>query len=180
MSATPEDITTCPRRVVLDATVLSNFAMAGQIQLLRRLYRGRACTTIMVVTEIQRGIDAGYRKLESVEGILLSLQPTGWLPVLALESAEAQALYLQLSASLGSGEASCLAVAVTRGLVLATDDLAARRRATQRGVRLTGTIGILVRLAREGHLPLNEANRILTQMIALRYRSPVASLDDLI
>ena len=71
-------------------------------------------------------------------------------------------------------------MAVTRGLVLATDDLAARRRATQRGVRLTGTIGILVRLAREGHLPLNEANRILTQMIALRYRSPVASLDDLI
>ena len=45
---------------------------------------------------------------------------------------------------------------------------------------LTGTIGILIRLVREGHVPLAAANRILAQMIVLDYRSPVGHLDTLI
>ena len=165
---------------VFDATVLSNFAAVGRIPLLEQLYRDQACTTLMVVEEIQTGLRAGYEHLQSVEEVLTPPHPTGWLRVLALESAEEQALYIELSSSLGPGEASCLAVAIVRGLTLATDDLAARRRATERTVQLTGTIGILIRLVREGHLLLTEANNILAQMIALRYRAPVDSLDDLI
>ncbi len=49
-----------------------------------------------------------------------------------------------------------------------------------RGVKLTGTLGILVRLVREKHLTLAEANNVLTDMIALHYRTPVNRLDDLI
>jgi predicted nucleic acid-binding protein len=89
-------------------------------------------------------------------------------------------MYVELSSSLGLGEASCLSVAISRGFVLATDDLAARREAAKRGVRLTGTLGVLIRLVREGHLSLTAANDILRQMIAWRYRSPVTSLDDLL
>jgi len=97
-----------------------------------------------------------------------------------LETAGEQGLYAELSQALGPGEASCLAVAVVRQLTLATDDLAARRAAATRGVKLTGTLGILVRLVREKHLTLAEANNILTDMIALHYRTPVNRLDDLI
>jgi predicted nucleic acid-binding protein len=166
--------------LVFDNTVLSNFAAVDRISLLEQLYRGRAYTTLMVVDEIQDGLQAGYQYLQSVEEVLSAPHPAGWLQVLSLDSAEEQALYIELTASLSAGEASCLAVAIARGFVFATDDLAARRAATQRNVRLTGTIGILIRLVREGHLPLSEANNILAQMIALRYRAPVERLDDLV
>ena len=89
-----------------------------------------------------------------------------------LETAGEQGLYAELSQALGPGEA--------RQLTLATDDLAARRAAAARGVKLTGTLGILVRLVREKHLTLAEANNVLTDMIALHYRTPVNRLDDLI
>jgi len=108
------------------------------------------------------------------------MQPSGWLPVVSLESATEQELYLDLTVTLDPGEAACLALAVVRKLTLASDDLAARRQAAQRGVPLTGTVGILIRLVREGHVSLAMANRILAQMIALDYRSPVESLDTLI
>jgi predicted nucleic acid-binding protein len=45
---------------------------------------------------------------------------------------------------------------------------------------LTGTLGILIRLVREGYLALPDANTILARMISLRYRSPVERLDELI
>jgi predicted nucleic acid-binding protein len=134
----------------------------------------------MVVEEIQRGLQAGYAYLAAVRDCLVPMTTGGWLPVQALESREEQVLYADLSASLGAGEASCLAVSVARSLTLATDDLAARRIANQRRVQLTGTLGILIRAVREGCLSLPTANGILTEMLARRYRSPVHRLDDLL
>ncbi len=167
-------------KFVFDTTLLSNFAIVEQVALLETLYRGRACTTLMVVEELHQGLYAGYHQLQTVEQILTPLHSTGWLPVLSLDLAEEKKLYAQLSPPLASGEASCLALALARGLVLGSDDLAARRMASGRNVRLTGTIGILIRAVREEYWSLARANEILAQMIALRYRSPVARLDDLI
>ena len=45
---------------------------------------------------------------------------------------------------------------------------------------LTGTVGILVALVRDGLLVLAEANAMLAEMIERRYRSPVDRLDELI
>lgn len=166
--------------LILDTTVLSNFALAGHISLLKRLYLGQACTALAVADEIRCGLNSGYEYLRAAEEALLPLSPTGWLPVLTLTSPQEQMLFIELSASLASGEASCLALALSRGFILASDDRAARRQAAERGVRLTGTIGILVRAVRERHMPLWEANDVLVRMIALRYRSPVQRLDELI
>jgi predicted nucleic acid-binding protein len=174
------DVTVVRPSLIFDTTVLSNFAAVGQIPLLEPLYRGNACTTLMVLEEILRGLDAGYEYLRSARDAMVSPSPAGWLPILAIETAEEQALYGELSPALGAGEASCVAAAITRGLTLASDDLAARRMAAKRDVRLTGTIGILVRLVREDRLSLVEANAILAQMIKLRYRSPVERVDNLI
>lgn len=160
--------------IVFDATVLSNFARIGQFHQLERLYAGRAWTTLMVVEEIHRGIEAGYSGLEIVRR---SLAPTGWVPVTAPETPEEQALYVDLLVALGSGEASCIATGRLRNLVVATDDRAARRAALELGVRVTGTLGILVRLAQEQHLPLAEANKLLAQMRQLGYYSPIDKLD---
>jgi len=167
-------------KFVFDTTLLSNFAIVEQVTLLETLYRGKVCTTLMVADELHQGLYAGYHQLQSVEEILTPLHSTGWLPVLSLELAEEKKLYTQFSPPLASGEASCLAIAVARGLVLGSDDLAARRVANGRNVHLTGTIGILIRAVREGYWPLDRANEVLAQMIALRYHAPTARLDDLI
>jgi predicted nucleic acid-binding protein len=134
----------------------------------------------MVVDEIQRGLEGGYDYLQPVIAALFPLKKDGWLHVLPLDSPQEQALYVELSASLGAGEASAITLAFIQKLTLATDDRAARRLATQRGIKLTGTVGILVRLVKEGYLTLLAGNELLRQMISLRYRSPVDKLDDLI
>ena len=52
--------------------------------------------------------------------------------------------------------------------------------AQQQGVPVTGTIGLLVIGVQHQRWSLAEANAALAQMIALGFRSPVTSLDDLI
>ena len=165
---------------VFDSTVFSNFAAVGRIPLLEKLYRDYACTTMMVAVELQQGIEAGYDYLSSAVDCLKPPAPQGWLPVVSLQSDREQTLYSELCRTLGLGEASCLVVAEKRGLILATDDLAARRAAELVKVELTGTLGILIRLVREETVGLNEANQILAQMVNLKYRSPIDRLDDLI
>lgn len=176
MSGTPDSEPT----VVLDTTVLSNFAFIDHVALLERLYGSQACTVLAVVEEIQRGLTAGYRDLQRVVDAFARPIGTGWLSVVALDAPEQQACYLALLETLDSGEAACLALGAQYGWVVASDDLAARRAADRLGVRLSGTIGILVRLVREGFLTLSEGNQLLGQLLAAGYRSPVTALDDLL
>jgi predicted nucleic acid-binding protein len=71
-------------------------------------------------------------------------------------------------------------LAISRGLILVTDDLAARKLAQERDVPLAGTVGILLVLVRDGLLPLPEANAMLAEVIERRFRSPVDRLDELL
>ena len=161
--------------MVFDATVLSNFARIEQFHRLEPLYSKRGATTLMVVEEVQRGIEAGYSRLEVISR---SLAPVGWLAVVTPETADERSLYVNLLATLGAGEASCLAVGRMRNLVVATDDRAARFKAVEQGIRVTGTLGILVRLVREGAMPLSLANELLARMIQHGYHSPVNKLGE--
>jgi len=97
----------------------------------------------------------------------------------ALTPAE-QERFRNLAVHLGEGEASCLAVAVQRGYKVATDDKDARRLARQLGVPLTGTVGILAVLVKKGHINLAEGNRLLREMIAAGYRSPMVTLEEVL
>lgn len=99
MPATPETTAT-GAPIVFDATVLSNFARIGPFQWLEQIYAGRGWTTLMVVEEIHRGVEAGYSGLETVEH---ALTPTGWLAVTAADTAEEQSLYTSLLALVGIG-----------------------------------------------------------------------------
>jgi predicted nucleic acid-binding protein len=164
--------------LIFDNTVLSNFASAGKLEMLARLYAKGTYTTVEVLEELKRGLERGYTFLaaavEAVEG------GKAWLKILEVESAEETRLRLELDEFLHPGESSCLVFAVSRGMILATDDLAARRRASRRGVHLTGTVGILVEMVRSDLLKLEEANGILSTMIGARYLAPCERLDDLL
>jgi predicted nucleic acid-binding protein len=165
---------------IFDTTVLSNFAAVGHLELLETRYREVAQTTIEVSDELRRGLQAGYAYLDKALQQLRSTNPNGWLRIASPESTVEHQLRSEFDLQLDPGEASCLALAITRGLTLITDDLAARELAADRGVRLTGTIGILLALVREGSLSLSRANAVLTAMIQRHYRSPVHRLDDLV
>ena len=82
----------------------------------------------------------------------------------------------QLPPQLGSGERACLAVANLRRGMLVTDDLDARRVARKRKVPISGTLGILVQCVERDILSVEEANQLLTKMIAAGYHSPIEKL----
>jgi predicted nucleic acid-binding protein len=165
---------------IFDTTVLSNLAVVGRLDLLEKRYRTVGLTTVEVSDELRRGLQAGYGYLEKVLQQIQSISPGGWLRIVAPESPAEHQLRGEFDLLLDPGEASCLALAISRGLILVTDDLAARQLAQERGVPLTGTVGILLAMVRDGVLSLTEANGILAKMIEWRYRSPVDRLDELI
>jgi predicted nucleic acid-binding protein len=103
-----------------------------------------------------------------------------WIYILVPQSADERRLRAEFDDHLDAGEASCLALAVSRGLTLVTDDLAARRLAKKRNVFVTGTLGTLISLVRNNALSLSEANTALADMIQRRYRSPVDRLDEFV
>jgi len=154
--------------VILDNTVLTNFARIGRADLVFALWPGAVCTVLPVSAEYQVAAAQG------------SLSPGAWhaLPILALSDAELQLANELTPAQLGAGERACLAAAILRQGLFASDDFAARRSAAQHNVALTGTLGILVACVQRGLSSQAEANSLLTQMIAAGYRSPIARLDE--
>jgi predicted nucleic acid-binding protein len=153
--------------ILLDTTVLSNFAHIERPDLLR-LGLPDAATTPHVLAELERGIPSGR----------LPTCDWGWLEVVELTPSEETSL-VHVRLVLDDGEASCIAVALERRASLFSDDLDARRYAQRRGIRVSGTLGVLSLLVKGGHLTVAEADDYLQGMIAHGYRSPVRSLADL-
>jgi len=168
------------RDYIFDTTALSNFASTSRLDLLDTRYRGVAFTTVEVTAELRRGIKAGYSYLEAVLQQIEPVDSEGWLRILVPNSAAEHRLQSEFDQFLDPGEASCLALAISRRITLVTDDLAARRLAEKRKVPLSGTLGILIALVRHNAFPLKGANTMLATMIQRHYRSPVNRLDEFI
>ncbi len=157
------------RPVVLDNTVLSNFASVNRSDLVLRLWGEAACTTPAAFIEYEAGVAGG-------------LLPKGvWsdLSILALREEET-AFAASLSSRLGTGERTCLSVALHRQGLLVSDDLDARKVARQFGVSTTGTIGILVLCVQHDLLGRDEANALLMDLMATGYRAPIDNVDSLL
>jgi len=155
--------------VLLDNTILSNFSAVQRPDLVRLAFVEQVITTVQAFQELHTGVTVGKVPTCDWE----------WMVHVTLTPAE-QGQFHNLAAYLGTGEASCLAVASQRGYKVATDDRDARRWARQRGIPLTGTIGILAALVKGGHLALAEGDRLLRDMIAAGYHSPVKTLEYLL
>ena len=161
--------------IILNTTVLSNFASVGELDLIKRLF-GVAYTTHEVHEEILRGISRGYQYLEDVDHEM-SFDETGWLQVVAIRSCMEHQLMNDLLKRLGMGESSCIAIAKSRTMIFMSDDRTARHIATEMGVSISGTIGILVRCVDKDIISFLEGNIILVEMIRKGYMSPVDSLE---
>jgi hypothetical protein len=165
--------------VIVNNTVLSNFAAIGQLDLLRRLY-GSVYTPAEVYQEIRIGLEEGYRFCADIVQFIHPFVEDGWIRLVGASSEEELRLLDELPQRLHPGEAACLAIAHYRGWVLLTDDLAARREATRLGIRKSGSVGCLVLAVERGLCDLGQANHWLEEMIQHNYRSPVTDLAPLL
>lgn len=157
------------RIVALDNTVLTNFALVNGADLVYLLWPGKVCTTSAVHYEYQSAVEHG----------LLPEDCWNDLPVVELTQAESQ-LANNLPGRLDSGERTCLALAITRPGLFASDDLKARQTAVSFNVPITGTIGILAACVQLGLITKDKGNNLLRRMIAAGYYSPFDNLDVLL
>jgi len=155
--------------ILADNTVLSNFAHIRRNELIQRAFIKEVITTEHVFQELEIGVRIG--RLPSCNW--------KWLKRIKLTSPE-ETQFGHLSAHLGKGEASCLAVAVLRKYKLATDDKDIRQWAKRLKIPHTGTLGILAILVKMDVITLTDGNNCLRQMIDTGYHSPITELDSLI
>lgn len=155
--------------ILIDNTVLSNFALVNHADLLHQALGTTAATTVQVMDEFERGMEL-HR---------VPITDWNWLSILPLSDTE-QLEYQKLLKHLNAGEASCLAMAANRQAQVLTDDRDARILARQMRISVGGTLGVLTRLIEIAQLPIAEANHLLDQMIKHGYRSPVEKLEDLL
>lgn len=163
---------------VVDNTVLSNFCRVGRLDLLKALF-DKVYVTYEVREEVLRGLEEGYSFL-SPAAHEIRADPDAWLELKGFESDKEEDAFRTFIETLGYGEASCLALAQSRGWLILTDDLRARHLARQLGLAFTGTLGILALSVRKGLLDLLSGDQVLRHMIAEGYRSPYESLADLL
>jgi predicted nucleic acid-binding protein len=161
--------------IVFDCCVISNFALAGALDVIEALFGGKAFITDFVAAELSRGIQAGHARLEDI----LEAERTGRLKRAGLGTEEERRLLASLSRPLGLGEASSIAVAKSRGLVFASDDRAARTDASALDVPLTGTLGILTKAVRAGVRDLRTADDHLGKMVKAGFFSPIRSIKEI-
>ena len=153
---------------LLDNTVLSNFARVDRYNLVMDLWPSCA-TTLEAWQEFQAGVIIG------------KLPKNVWKGLSLIElTADERESSNGLSNILGLGERTCIAAAKHRHGLFMTDDRKARQVALELGIKITGTLGILVVAVERRKITLEEANRLLAAMIENGYRSPVDELDSLL
>jgi predicted nucleic acid-binding protein len=127
-------------RVVTNTSPVLYLFQIGQLSLLERLY-GRIIAPQAVINELAVGRQQGYE--------VPDCGAYKWMVVETVPSAPV----LRLVTALGAGEAEALALALALSeptdLVLLDDGLA-RQIAASHGVRVTGTIGVLLQSKQQG------------------------------
>lgn len=160
----------CP--VVLDATVLSNYASTDSVTWLATILDDLQ-TVPAVRTELEQGREVGYAYLEHALDVLES----GRIGIAETAPEQLQQDYPAVQNRLDPGEAEALVAAHTAGGTLVTDDGPTRALAADYDIALTGSIGLLVRGVVLEDLTVETADEWLTTWIKERnYYSPVDSV----
>ncbi len=161
--------------IIVNTTVLSNFAVIGHLALLHRLYPQLYISTD-VYAEIEDGVLAGYDYLAEIQQYVQPFTADGWIVLTSPTAPDEIAHMATLPARLHRGEASSLVIAARRGWLFLTDDRSARAIAQAQGIHISGTVGCLLLGIRQQHWSIADANQWLTLMIGEGYRSPVDDL----
>lgn len=160
---------------ILDACVLINLLASGEIEgVLRVAARNSLICSAVEGESIYLRTDDPKSPLD-----LIDLQPlidSGLLTVCHLEGDYEAELYVDYASALNDGEAMSLAIALARGLVLATDERKARRlflEAARDVKRLTSTSELLRQWAEAESVTVDRLKAVLLQIERrARYQPP--------
>jgi len=161
---------------VLDATVLLNYGRFEALWIPQRSLPPDRIVVPQVVAEVVYPPEA-VRALGSTitEGRLrVHHSPSSEAEFAAVEELR------QTRPRLGPGELASLAACLACSWSFASDDREARLIAQDRGIVLTGTMGILIGAVEDGIVDLAHAESLFRKMIGAGYRAPVRRLADLI
>lgn len=158
-----------------DTVSLSNFALAHALGLLVKRYGNTALVSNEVLDEVMAGVAAGYSALQQI----VDLVDQQVFASVLLKTAERR-VFAEVIAHLGAGEASCIAAASRRNGIVVTDDRAARTACCERGIPFTGTVGILKAACIDGQASVEEAERVLADMVSHGFYSPVQRIRDIL
>jgi len=150
-------------RFIVDSSTLSNFARAGYLNLLKTLFHAGLLTTSDVIEEFERGSEK-YPELRRVLN-----EQNLWLKVVDELTEEEQSLIRNLRITYEEFEegadASLLAVAKERNLMLITDDKYLKKIAEREGVKVVGTVEILEEAINRGLIrSVEELKQIVINM----------------
>lgn len=138
-------------RVVSDTSPISNLAIIGRLDFLRRLH-GTVIITPAVAGELSRLRHADGRA--AIEAALAD----GWLKI------ESPASPVPPIPGLDAGETESIALALAvPGTVLLIDEAEGRAAARSRGIALTGAVGVLIAARKKDWIP-----SLKTELLALR------------
>jgi predicted nucleic acid-binding protein len=164
--------------VLVNTTVLSNFAAVGRLPLLRSVF-GELYIAQGVFEEVQAGLDEGYTFYAGLETEIHPFHEDGWLHLITMEGREELELLQSMPPKLHRGEAMSLAIARCWGWRFLTDDRAARHKADELGISKAGTLAVLAQAADRSLITLEQGNHLLQEMIVHHYQSPVTDLREL-
>jgi predicted nucleic acid-binding protein len=159
---------------IFDTVAFSNFLLSDSIFIIENRYRRRGFITFEIYDEISAGM-LEYPKLKQIDRLV----DDETIKLVSLSRQEHQH-FRELIVHLGKGEASSIAYAKERNVIVVTDDRSARKHCAQMNIPVTGTIGILKASVLDGHLKLDQADEVLSKMRDVGYHSPLRSLADII
>jgi predicted nucleic acid-binding protein len=157
--------------VALDASTLLNLLASGAGESILRSQSAPLIVVSAVASEVLyiRNLRPEDPPEEvSVEPLLRS----GILQLTEPEGHEEAALFVEFASSVDDGEAMSLAICVSRGYVLATDDRKARRVAADASIPLIATSDLIFHWAEQGNSSDEDVRRVLSDIEARGRFSP--------
>jgi len=164
-----------PPVLVVDATVLINFARVERLELLDQLE-----TEIWCPQEIWEQTVVKTWSDYDVESEMRTLYRDGTMKVKEVNNPEQLQLMATFLKRMDEGEADALALAVTNELPVVTDDRACRNVADEYDLNYTGTIGLLFSLVKKNAIALEQGAQIHEQMKEEAFYSPIQSATNFI
>lgn len=160
---------------ILDACVLINLLASGEIEgILRVAARDSLVCSAVERESIYLRTEDPHTPLELIE--LKPLISSGLLTVCRIEGDREAQLYVDYASALDDGEAMSLSIALSRDLILATDERKARRLFSEAAGdqrRLTSTSALIRHWAETERIPADRVKTALTRIEErARYQPP--------
>jgi predicted nucleic acid-binding protein len=160
--------------VCTDACVLINLARVSRLDLLGQIQDMVFHAPQEVLNEVT-GPGQITKVNEAIESGVLHR-----LTIVAVEELESMVEYVE---QFGKGESACLAVAIHRHWVVATDETKDRRLSREiasKGIKLINTPGILLKAIRRGSLSVQAADLIKAELEENRFKMSFKSFRELV